>query len=122
MTVGALALLADRALSLPEVWLSPCVERRLLEELRQPVAVVTGALPAWTRLLPRLAPFLFSAETRHRSLTLMGFGVSRAIVALQEGRGGYGKLQAEFDQANMATSAYMDAGNQVRGHRRARLL
>jgi hypothetical protein len=74
---------ALKLLSKNEIWTNLFVEKKLLEQLN-PLAVVTGALPDWVRWLPKEAPFLLSLECRQKAMKFMGFGVSRAIVAMQE--------------------------------------
>jgi len=65
------------------MWHNSRLERRLVEQLK-PLAVVTGAVPRWVRWLPRRAPFLWPEPVRRKALRFMAFGVSRAIVAMQE--------------------------------------
>eukprot|EP00615_Pteridomonas_danica_P019585 CAMPEP_0114396960 /NCGR_PEP_ID=MMETSP0102-20121206/13914_1 /TAXON_ID=38822 ORGANISM="Pteridomonas danica, Strain PT" /NCGR_SAMPLE_ID=MMETSP0102 /ASSEMBLY_ACC=CAM_ASM_000212 /LENGTH=1363 /DNA_ID=CAMNT_0001557849 /DNA_START=31 /DNA_END=4123 /DNA_ORIENTATION=- len=70
-------------LSKSELWNNVLLEKKLSDQLN-PLAVVTGAVPHWVRWLPKDAPFLWSLELRLKAMKFMAFGVSRAIVAMQE--------------------------------------
>jgi len=79
----AAAAAAEACLGDGRLWRSAALGRRLEEQMK-PLAVVTGALPAWVHALPAAAPFLWPLEVREQQLRVLGFGVSRGIVAMQE--------------------------------------
>ena len=66
------------------LWRSTKFERKLTEQLGDPLAIATGALPPWVRWLPPLCPSLWSKQSRLKRLRFIGFGVSRAVELLQE--------------------------------------
>ena len=65
------------------LWRSTKFERKLTEQLSDPLAIATGALPPWVRWLPPLCPSLWSKQCRMKRLRFIGFGVSRAVELLQ---------------------------------------
>ena len=80
-------------LSRHDMWHNRSVERRLLQGINQPLAVVTGAVPTWVARARMLR--LFSPASRNRLLKLMGFGVG-SIVEMQS------RVQA-FDRGHRAS-------------------
>lgn len=52
---------------------------KLNRQLEEPLVVASGCLPAWSKDLPRLYPFLFPFETRYLFLQSTSFGSQRSI-------------------------------------------
>ena len=59
---------------------------KLLEQLEDPLAVVSGALPEWCRVIPVAVPRLFTHDARMTLLERGTFGVSRAVFRQQENK------------------------------------
>jgi hypothetical protein len=93
---AAAAAQAQALLARSDLWQSRALAAKL-EQQMTPLAVVTGAVPAWVRWLPRLAPFLWSLEARSKSMRAMAFGVSRGIVAMQEELHPTAVLRTEYE-------------------------
>jgi len=87
---------AAAALARADLWQNPALALKLQQQMT-PLAVVTGAVPAWVRWLPRLAPFLWSLAARVKSLRAMAFGVSRGIVVMQEDMHPTASLRTEYE-------------------------
>ena len=63
-----------------KLWVHRSLSDRLLQQLDDPLTVVSGALPAWCRLLPMLCPMMFTKQARLRLVRTNGFGISRAVL------------------------------------------
>jgi len=72
----------------PSLWISSKLDRKLRYQLEDPLSVVSGTLPLWCTLLPRLCPFLFSLKTRKMLLKYTAFGPSYAVHWAQESKVG----------------------------------
>ena len=68
------------------VFTSKMLTQKLLDQLEDPLAVVSGALPEWCRVIPLVAPRVFSHESRRMLLERGTFGVSRAVFRQQENK------------------------------------
>lgn len=69
-------------------WTSSKLDRKLRYQLEDPLTVVSGTLPVWAMILPRLCPFLFSLKTRKMLLKYTAFGPSFAVHWTQESKVG----------------------------------
>jgi E3 ubiquitin-protein ligase TRIP12 len=72
----------------PGLWVSSKLDRKLRYQLEDPLSVVSGTLPRWAMVLPRLCPFLFSLKTRKMLLKYTAFGPSFAVHWTQESKVG----------------------------------
>jgi len=72
----------------PHLWVCTKLDRKLRYQLEDPLSVVSGTLPRWAIVLPRLCPFLFSLETRKMLLKYTAFGPSFAVHWAQESKVG----------------------------------
>jgi hypothetical protein len=79
------------------LWQSASLESVLRDQIKSPLAVVTGAMPSWLHWLPRLAPWLWTVNLREQRLRATAFGVSRSMVAMQEAQHPIASLKKEFD-------------------------
>jgi hypothetical protein len=71
------------------LWVSSKLDRKLrIYQLEDPLSVVSGTLPLWATILPRLCPFLFSLKTRKMLLKYTAFGPSFAVHWTQESKVG----------------------------------
>jgi len=66
--------------------MSDKLNKKLQEQLEDPLHVVSGTLPCWASALPRLCPFLFSADARKKLLKYTAFGPSFAVHWTQESK------------------------------------
>nr|XP_033808049.1 E3 ubiquitin-protein ligase HECTD1 isoform X7 [Geotrypetes seraphini] len=62
------------------------ITTKILQQIEEPLALASGALPDWCEQLTSKCPFLIPFETRHLYFTCTAFGASRAIVWLQNRR------------------------------------
>ncbi|CAK0801217.1 unnamed protein product [Prorocentrum cordatum] len=72
----------------PSLWVSSKLDRKLRYQLEDPLSVVSGTLPRWAMVLPRLCPFLFNLKTRKMLLKYTAFGPSFAVHWTQESKVG----------------------------------
>jgi hypothetical protein len=70
------------------LWVSSKLDRKLRYQLEDPLSVVSGTLPRWAMVLPRLCPFLFNLKTRKMLLKYTAFGPSFAVHWTQESKVG----------------------------------
>ncbi|XP_056666402.1 E3 ubiquitin-protein ligase HECTD1 isoform X7 [Monodelphis domestica] len=62
------------------------ITTKILQQIEEPLALASGALPDWCEQLTSKCPFLIPFETRQLYFTCTAFGASRAIVWLQNRR------------------------------------
>eukprot|EP00930_Biecheleria_cincta_P058696 TRINITY_DN4449_c0_g1_i1.p1 TRINITY_DN4449_c0_g1~~TRINITY_DN4449_c0_g1_i1.p1 ORF type:complete len:645 (+),score=117.22 TRINITY_DN4449_c0_g1_i1:315-2249(+) len=70
------------------LWISSKLDRKLRYQLEDPLSVISGTLPRWAVILPRVCPFLFSLKTRKMLLKYTAFGPSFAVHWTQESKVG----------------------------------
>eukprot|EP00931_Biecheleriopsis_adriatica_P047296 TRINITY_DN27247_c0_g1_i1.p1 TRINITY_DN27247_c0_g1~~TRINITY_DN27247_c0_g1_i1.p1 ORF type:complete len:1914 (+),score=472.63 TRINITY_DN27247_c0_g1_i1:852-5744(+) len=70
------------------LWISSKLDRKLRYQLEDSLSVISGTLPLWAVVLPRLCPFLFSLKTRKMLLKYTAFGPSFAVHWTQESKVG----------------------------------
>eukprot|EP00930_Biecheleria_cincta_P058698 TRINITY_DN4449_c0_g2_i1.p1 TRINITY_DN4449_c0_g2~~TRINITY_DN4449_c0_g2_i1.p1 ORF type:complete len:2425 (+),score=436.97 TRINITY_DN4449_c0_g2_i1:100-7374(+) len=70
------------------LWMSSKLDRKLRFQLEDPLSVISGTLPLWAVVLPRVCPFLFSLKTRKMLLKYTAFGPSFAVHWTQESKVG----------------------------------
>ncbi|XP_077476679.1 E3 ubiquitin-protein ligase HECTD1 isoform X1 [Stigmatopora argus] len=70
----------------PEEFTSKKITTKILQQIEEPLALASGALPDWCEQLTSKCPFLIPFETRQLFFTCTAFGASRAIVWLQNRR------------------------------------
>ncbi|XP_075469292.1 E3 ubiquitin-protein ligase HECTD1 isoform X7 [Ascaphus truei] len=70
----------------PEEFTSKKITTKILQQIEEPLALASGALPDWCEQLTSKCPFLIPFETRQLYFTCTAFGASRAIVWLQNRR------------------------------------
>ena len=80
---------------------------KLLNQLEDPLAVVSGALPDWCICVPSLAPRLFSHESRRILLERGTFGVSRAVFRQQENKVDVAGLRSRMEAIRQRAIALM---------------
>jgi E3 ubiquitin-protein ligase TRIP12 len=68
------------------LWVSAKLNSKLLDQLDDPLSVISGTLPLWVMTLPRLRPLLFSADARKKMLRYTAFGPAFAVHWAQEGK------------------------------------
>jgi len=85
------------------VWESKSLSKKLASHLSHPLAVASGAMPRWCKVLPCLHPCLWSWSVREHVLRCTAFGLSYAVQRLQkmevDRRYGEAQRQAEADVA-----------------------
>ncbi|GMH67366.1 hypothetical protein TrLO_g5893 [Triparma laevis f. longispina] len=89
------------------VFTSTTLTKKLLDQLEDPLAVVSGALPKWCRVIPIVAPRLFSHESRRMLLERGTFGVSRAVFRQQENKVEVGGLRSRIEAIRQRAIALM---------------
>ena len=57
---------------------------KLRQQMQDPLALASGALPEWCEDLAKNCPVLFPLEVRQLFFSCTAFGVSRAVAWLQE--------------------------------------
>ncbi|CAI5764132.1 E3 ubiquitin-protein ligase HECTD1 isoform X1 [Podarcis lilfordi] len=62
------------------------ITTKILQQIEEPLALASGALPDWCEQITSKCPFLIPFETRQLYFTCTAFGASRAIVWLQNRR------------------------------------
>lgn len=78
------------------VFVSQALTTKLLDQLDDPLTVVSGAMPYWCRTAPSLAPRVFSHDSRRRLLERGAFGVSRSTFRQQEAKVAVGPLRQKM--------------------------
>uniref|UniRef100_A0A3Q3FE88 E3 ubiquitin-protein ligase n=1 Tax=Kryptolebias marmoratus TaxID=37003 RepID=A0A3Q3FE88_KRYMA len=85
----------------PEEFTSKKVTTKILQQIEEPLAVASGALPDWCEQLTSKCPFLIPFETRQLYFTCTAFGAS-AIVWLQNRR------EATMERSRPSTTVRRD--------------
>ena len=89
------------------VFVSKALTTKLIEQLEDPLAVVSGALPEWCRIVPIVAPALFTHEARRMLLERGTFGVSRAVFRQQETKVDVAGLRSRMEAIRQRAIALM---------------
>lgn len=86
----------------PEDFTSKKITTKILQQIEEPLALASGALPDWCEQLTSKCPFLIPFETRQLYFTCTAFGASRAIVWLQNRR------EATMERSRPSTTVRRD--------------
>ncbi|XP_077394935.1 E3 ubiquitin-protein ligase HECTD1 isoform X2 [Festucalex cinctus] len=86
----------------PEEFTSKKITTKILQQIEEPLALASGALPDWCERLASKCPFLIPFETRQLFFTCTAFGASRAIVWLQNRR------EASMERSRASSAARRD--------------
>ena len=89
------------------IFTSRMLTKKLMDQLEDPLAVVSGALPEWCRVIPFIAPRVFSHESRRTLLERGAFGVSRAVFRQQENKVDVAGLRSRMDAIRQRAIALM---------------
>ncbi|KAM9708078.1 E3 ubiquitin-protein ligase HECTD1 isoform 2-T3 [Menidia menidia] len=92
----------------PEEFTSKKITTKILQQIEEPLALASGALPDWCEQLTSKCPFLIPFETRQLYFTCTAFGASRAIVWLQNRR------EATVERSRPSTTARRDDPGEFR--------
>ncbi|CAB1331149.1 unnamed protein product [Coregonus sp. 'balchen'] len=92
----------------PEEFTSKKVTTKILQQIEEPLALASGALPDWCEQLTSKCPFLIPFETRQLYFTCTAFGASRAIVWLQNRR------EATIERSRPSTTVRRDDPGEFR--------
>ncbi|KAM6973602.1 E3 ubiquitin-protein ligase HECTD1 isoform 3-T3 [Aplochiton taeniatus] len=92
----------------PEEFTSKKVTTKILQQIEEPLALASGALPDWCEQLTSKCPFLIPFETRQLYFTCTAFGASRAIVWLQNRR------EATVERSRPSTTVRRDDPGEFR--------
>ncbi|XP_064192151.1 E3 ubiquitin-protein ligase HECTD1 isoform X5 [Anguilla rostrata] len=92
----------------PEEFTSKKVTTKILQQIEEPLALASGALPDWCEQLTSKCPFLIPFETRQLYFTCTAFGASRAIVWLQNRR------EATMERSRPGTTVRRDDPGEFR--------
>ncbi|XP_038147790.1 E3 ubiquitin-protein ligase HECTD1 isoform X2 [Cyprinodon tularosa] len=92
----------------PEEFTSKKITTKILQQIEEPLAVASGALPDWCEQLTSKCPFLIPFETRQLYFTCTAFGASRAIVWLQNRR------EATMERSRPSTTVRRDDPGEFR--------
>ncbi|XP_058843642.1 E3 ubiquitin-protein ligase HECTD1 isoform X11 [Acipenser ruthenus] len=92
----------------PEEFASKKVTTKILQQIEEPLALASGALPDWCEQLTSKCPFLIPFETRQLYFTCTAFGASRAIVWLQNRR------EATMERSRSTTTVRRDDPGEFR--------
>ncbi|KAK1160566.1 E3 ubiquitin-protein ligase HECTD1-like isoform X1 [Acipenser oxyrinchus oxyrinchus] len=92
----------------PEEFASKKVTTKILQQIEEPLALASGALPDWCEQLTSKCPFLIPFETRQLYFTCTAFGASRAIVWLQNRR------EATMERSRPTTTVRRDDPGEFR--------
>uniref|UniRef100_A0A8C7DTX5 E3 ubiquitin-protein ligase n=1 Tax=Oncorhynchus kisutch TaxID=8019 RepID=A0A8C7DTX5_ONCKI len=92
----------------PEEFTSKKVTTKILQQIEEPLALASGALPEWCEQLTSKCPFLIPFETRQLYFTCTAFGASRAIVWLQNRR------EATMERSRPSTTVRRDDPGEFR--------
>ncbi|MEQ2263222.1 E3 ubiquitin-protein ligase HTD1 [Xenotaenia resolanae] len=91
-----------------EEFTSKKITTKILQQIEEPLAVASGALPDWCEQLTSKCPFLIPFETRQLYFTCTAFGASRAIVWLQNRR------EATMERSRPSTTVRRDDPGEFR--------
>ncbi|XP_064881854.1 E3 ubiquitin-protein ligase HECTD1-like isoform X6 [Oncorhynchus nerka] len=92
----------------PEEFTSKKVTTKILQQIEEPLALASGALPEWCEQLTSKCPFLIPFETRQLYFTCTAFGASRAVVWLQNRR------EATVERSRPSTTVRRDDPGEFR--------
>ncbi|XP_057400669.1 E3 ubiquitin-protein ligase HECTD1 isoform X5 [Balaenoptera acutorostrata] len=92
----------------PDEFTSKKITTKILQQIEEPLALASGALPDWCEQLTSKCPFLIPFETRQLYFTCTAFGASRAIVWLQNRR------EATVERTRTASSVRRDDPGEFR--------
>ncbi|XP_056867456.1 E3 ubiquitin-protein ligase HECTD1 isoform X2 [Takifugu flavidus] len=92
----------------PEEFTSKKITTKILQQIEEPLALASGALPDWCEQLTAKCPFLIPFETRQLYFTCTAFGASRAIVWLQNRR------EASMERSRPSTTVRRDDPGEFR--------
>uniref|UniRef100_H3CA85 E3 ubiquitin-protein ligase n=1 Tax=Tetraodon nigroviridis TaxID=99883 RepID=H3CA85_TETNG len=92
----------------PEEFTSKKITTKILQQIEEPLALASGALPDWCEQLTAKCPFLIPFETRQLYFTCTAFGASRAIVWLQNRR------EATMERSRPSTTVRRDDPGEFR--------
>uniref|UniRef100_A0A3Q3FYT3 E3 ubiquitin-protein ligase n=1 Tax=Labrus bergylta TaxID=56723 RepID=A0A3Q3FYT3_9LABR len=92
----------------PEEFTSKKITTKILQQIEEPLALASGALPEWCEQLTSKCPFLIPFETRQLYFTCTAFGASRAIVWLQNRR------EATMERSRPSTTVRRDDPGEFR--------
>ncbi|KAM4543153.1 E3 ubiquitin-protein ligase HECTD1 isoform 4-T4 [Odontesthes bonariensis] len=92
----------------PEEFTSKKITTKILQQIEEPLALASGALPDWCEQLTSKCPFLIPFETRQLYFTCTAFGASRAIVWLQNRR------EATVERSRPSTTVRRDDPGEFR--------
>ncbi|GAA6103136.1 E3 ubiquitin-protein ligase HECTD1 isoform X3 [Tachysurus ichikawai] len=92
----------------PEEFTSKKITTKILQQIEEPLALASGALPDWCEQLTSKCPFLIPFETRQLFFTCTAFGASRAIVWLQNRR------EATMERTRPSTTVRRDEPGEFR--------
>ncbi|KAM9294001.1 E3 ubiquitin-protein ligase HECTD1 isoform 2-T2 [Gastrophryne carolinensis] len=91
-----------------EEFTSKKITTKILQQIEEPLALASGALPDWCEQLTSKCPFLIPFETRQLYFTCTAFGASRAIVWLQNRR------EATVERSRTASAVRRDDPGEFR--------
>ncbi|XP_028824968.1 E3 ubiquitin-protein ligase HECTD1 isoform X6 [Denticeps clupeoides] len=92
----------------PDEFTSKKITTKILQQIEEPLALASGALPDWCEQLTSKCPFLIPFETRQLYFTCTAFGASRAIVWLQNRR------EATMERSRPSTTVRRDDPGEFR--------
>ncbi|KAI9537817.1 E3 ubiquitin-protein ligase HTD1, partial [Dissostichus eleginoides] len=92
----------------PEEFTSKKITTKILQQIEEPLALASSALPEWCEQLTSKCPFLIPFETRQLYFTCTAFGASRAIVWLQNRR------EATMERSRPSTTVRRDDPGEFR--------
>uniref|UniRef100_F6QKD9 E3 ubiquitin-protein ligase n=1 Tax=Xenopus tropicalis TaxID=8364 RepID=F6QKD9_XENTR len=92
----------------PEEFTSKKITTKIVQQIEEPLALASGALPDWCEQLTSKCPFLIPFETRQLYFTCTAFGASRAIVWLQNRR------EATVERSRTASAVRRDDPGEFR--------
>ncbi|XP_024133712.1 E3 ubiquitin-protein ligase HECTD1 [Oryzias melastigma] len=92
----------------PDEFSSKKITTKILQQIEEPLALASGALPDWCEQLTSKCPFLIPFETRQLYFTCTAFGASRAIVWLQNRR------EATMERSRPSTTVRRDDPGEFR--------
>ncbi|XP_006006429.1 E3 ubiquitin-protein ligase HECTD1 isoform X10 [Latimeria chalumnae] len=91
-----------------EEFTSKKITTKILQQIEEPLALASAALPDWCEQLTSKCPFLIPFETRQLYFTCTAFGASRAIVWLQNRR------EATMERTRTTTTVRRDDPGEFR--------
>ncbi|KAM8917346.1 E3 ubiquitin-protein ligase HECTD1 isoform 4-T4 [Spinachia spinachia] len=92
----------------PDEFTSKKITTKILQQIEEPLALASAALPDWCEQLTSKCPFLIPFETRQLYFTCTAFGASRAIVWLQNRR------EATMERSRPSTTVRRDDPGEFR--------